>query len=84
MVHIVKCNTCPDESACKDNEVKLTTFKKMEESIIEDKIAVVESTLNDDNAEKIPPSEVADTTAEKQDSTPNVFTTRFVLPSSEK
>ena len=55
----------------------LTTFKKLEESIIEDKDAVVESTMNDvdDDTEEIPPPKTVDTVVlEKQDSSPTAVT----------
>ena len=44
----------------------------MEESVIEDQDATVESTMNNDDTEKIPPPEVVDAIAvlEKQDSSP--------------
>ena len=51
--------------------MKLTTFKKLEESVIEDKDAVVESSMNDSD-------KTVDTAAvlEKQDSSPTTDTVK--------
>ena len=66
-------NLCTDDSAFEDNQVKLTTFKRLEESVIEDQGGAVESTLNNDDADKIPQPEVVDAIAalEKHDSLPD-------------
>lgn len=55
--------TYTDDTIFEENQVTLTTFRKMEESVIEDKDAVVETTVNDhdDNPEKTSPSKTVDT-----------------------
>ena len=67
--------------------MKLTTFMKLEESVIEDKDAVAETSMNDgDNTEKISPPKTIDDTAavlEKWDSSLAAKTEPTVSPHTE-